>query len=75
MRATELFPLPATQAELERRKKAAGENRRMMRGLSIDENSDRNGAVRSPGAMLARHELIASIARLLQEMVQSDGAY
>ena len=77
-RAAEIFPLPAAKAELERRKKAEAGNPVFMRPPSSpygDENGRRNNTAHSPGAMLVRHEFIASIARLLQEMVQSDDAY
>ena len=71
-RAAELFPLPAAKAERERRK-AAGAGERDV--SSVMDLNERNATPRSPGAMLVRHEFIASIARLFQEIVQRDGGY
>ena len=74
VRAAKIYPLPAATAELERRMKAEGENARTRRGRSSDGNESRDNTARSPGATLARHELISSIAQLLQGIVRADGA-
>ena len=67
---TELFPLPASKAEFDRRKKAAEESGQggsfAEMGSFLPDMGRERAMPRTPGAMLLQHQFVRGIAQLLE---------